>query len=115
MNHDKDEGVMRDSSEVTFGLGEFALFHPRFNGLVELRIKGSRRRDGDFVIGLDILLDSIATAATGVSMMVLQRRDMDPAREALSRGQRDISGDKGQRQHTCCHCALSAKDKEVSD
>lgn len=56
---------MRGGSEVTFGLGEFALFDPRFNGLVKLRIKGSRRRNGDLVIGLDILLNSIATAATG--------------------------------------------------
>lgn len=71
---------MRDGSGVTFGLGEFALLHSRFDRLVELRVKRGSRRNGDLVIGLDILLDSIATAAIGVSMMVLQRRDMDPVR-----------------------------------
>jgi len=50
------------AAENTFGLLEVALLDTRLEGLVEEGIELSLGRDGDVVIRLDILLDSLSAA-----------------------------------------------------
>ena len=54
---------MRDTSGLTFGLEEFTLLNTDLDGLVELGIEGTLRREGDLVVGNHILLKGLATIA----------------------------------------------------
>lgn len=47
--------------ELTLGLSELALLNTGLDGLVELSVESALRREGDLVVGRDILLDSLAT------------------------------------------------------
>lgn len=58
--------------ELTLGLSEFFLLNASLDSLVELGVEGGWRRDGDLVVGLDILLDRL-TAVIYVLAIVFGR------------------------------------------
>lgn len=54
---------MRDDSGLTLWLSELALLNTGLDGLVELGIESSLRREGDIVVRPNILLDGLAAVA----------------------------------------------------
>lgn len=55
--------IMRDDSGLTLWLSELALLNTGLDGLVELGIESSLRREGDIVVRPNILLDGLAAVA----------------------------------------------------
>jgi hypothetical protein len=61
--------AVRGERGLTLGLSEFLLLDTGLDGLVELGVESGRRRDGDLVVGLDILLDRLTAIVDALAIV----------------------------------------------